>query len=901
MLNRAFLTAVLVAATVPVYALTLDDLRVQATLVQGSPKDPFRIHGRLSGGDARGIVAGFATIRFGDLEAQAPAGTFKRRGSVYTWRTFLYGVKKVSINVKKGTFDVVGGGSELGDMDGPVRLAFATSQGVVCGTFEWTDAQVTKEARSGRRAVRKTASGPLDSCLEEPDGEDHQAPSVFITSPTSASGTATIADAIAVGGDVSDDTGVTDLTWSSDQGAGGSLVPGATFSVPAIGLVPGDNRITVTATDDAGNVGSDVLVVTYNTNTIEFEGVPSASPEALFAGTASSVTVHQKILANPDLDPATIEVVQVADDGTITPLSPLEDKGNRQLGDDLPGDDVYSGLMGVKAGDGSTAPQRFRVRARSKANPDSVAWSPILTIPRVEHATPEALEAAVALANEARDLFTNMTAGGADTADALHEARLLAAAKGARATGLSTGGLAAWWVTEDGLLGGLLGYDQTTRRGGNGASRPTAPALPHPIVKTATPSALSDWHEIGSRRSIVLAPYFSDQEATQVDAMLRGSQCPLYEVETYVGEDASAERFKQLEEYGLILIASHGDSLFQSTGDAYQPAWSWQSTGGQAVVLTATKLTDANLRNWELDLRLGRMAVFPEGVAGILPTYFAQHSVRLPESVVYVGSCGSATGSSLATALMDRGAGAVLGYDGYVDSTFAGEMGAGLFTKLLAGQTLGQAFTPVTQSDGQASFAFTGDDAMTIATGPLVNGSFEVQSGVLASVSGFTVAGDGRIIGRFGDTTPKDGVRMALVSTGLGLTTQSGSFAQPVCLPPLPPGATKLTLEYWWKFYSEEFLNFCGSQYQDYFSVTFGDASLQSTKIDDLCPDPELADCLDVAFDQGHVRCIPWRKQTVDLTPYAGTTATLTFAAGDVGDSAFDTVILVDGVTIKAE
>jgi hypothetical protein len=40
MLNRAFLSAVLVAATVPVYALTLDDLRVQATLVQGSPKDP---------------------------------------------------------------------------------------------------------------------------------------------------------------------------------------------------------------------------------------------------------------------------------------------------------------------------------------------------------------------------------------------------------------------------------------------------------------------------------------------------------------------------------------------------------------------------------------------------------------------------------------------------------------------------------------------------------------------------------------------------------------------------------------------------------------------------------------------------------------------------------------------
>ena len=41
MLTRAFLTAVLVAATAPAYAaLSLDDLRIQATLVQGHPKTP---------------------------------------------------------------------------------------------------------------------------------------------------------------------------------------------------------------------------------------------------------------------------------------------------------------------------------------------------------------------------------------------------------------------------------------------------------------------------------------------------------------------------------------------------------------------------------------------------------------------------------------------------------------------------------------------------------------------------------------------------------------------------------------------------------------------------------------------------------------------------------------------
>src|SRR5262249_2920540 len=191
-------------------------------------------------------------------------------------------------------------------------------------------------------------------------------------------------------------------------------------------------------------------------------------------------------------------------------------------------------------------------------------------------------------------------------------------------------------------------------------------------------------------------------------------------------------------------------------------------------------------------------------------SFFTQYSVRLPSSIVYVGSCRSAADMSLASTLLDRGAGAYLGYDGYVDSTFAGDMGTDIFTKLLGGQSLAQAFAPGQQDTGGASFMLDGDDAMSLATGPIVNRSFEGQSGFLASVAGFTVKGDGRIVGNLGITVPTDGARMALVSTGLGLTTESGSFSQPVCLPPLPPGATKMSLEYDWNFFSEEFKEFCG-------------------------------------------------------------------------------------------
>jgi hypothetical protein len=904
MLHRTFALGLVIASAISAHALTLDNLRVQATLVDGSPKDPFRIRGRLTGIDARAVVDGFATIRFGDLVAQAPAGGFVRHGGVYTWRSYLFGVKKVSINVKKGTFDVVGGGSELGDLPGPVTLAVGTSKGVACGSFDWSAAQVTL-AKAGRHAVRKTATGPLAPCFPV-DDTDHQAPTVFITSPTPLPGASTIAPTIDVGGESSDDVGVVGLTWSSDQGAGASLVPAASWSVAAVPLVPGDNRITVTATDAAGNTGVDVLDVTYNTNGVEFEGMPVASPEAVLMQDADNVTVRQKILPNPDLDPATIELVHVADDGSTTSVGVLADGGDRKHGDDLSGDDVYSMLMGLDGGADKIHPERFRVGARTKSAPDVVAWSPVLTIARIEPVKFDAVKDAITLADNAQALFTGLLGDGFDEDSALNEVALLAKSSGALAAGSSDGKLGAWWVTADGLLGGVLGYDQTTHRGGIGTvpPRPSATtAVPHPIPN-ASPSALPSWSEVGSRRTLILAPSFQDEEPLAVDGLLRGLTCPQYEIDTFVGADADAEHFKGLEEYGLILIASHGDTLFGSLGDAYRPEWDWKSSGGQTVVLTGTQLTSLNLRRWERDLRLGRMAIFAGGTTGVLPSFFTQYSVRLPASIVYVGTCRSSANGSLSSALLERGAGTYLGFDGYVDSSFAGDVGIDLFTKLAQGQSLTQAFTAGQHDDDTPPSTFTldGNPALSLATGPIVNRSFEVQSGFLASVAGFDVKGDGRIVGNLGVTLPTDGVRMALVSTGLGLTTQSGSFAQTVCLPPLPAGKTKMTLQYDWDFFSEEFKEYCGSQYQDYFHVTFGGTDLQLTKIDDICNDPGTTLVqADVSFDKGDVWMTGWKSQAIDVTALAGTTDVLTFAAGDVGDSIYDTVILVDNMRLVVE
>jgi hypothetical protein len=406
--------------------------------------------------------------------------------------------------------------------------------------------------------------------------------------------------------------------------------------------------------------------------------------------------------------------------------------------------------------------------------------------------------------------------------------------------------------------------------------------------------------QVGTRRALILAPYFAEAEPTAVDALLRDATCPLFTVDTYEGVAASAERFKHLEDYGIILIASHGDTLFDGVGAAYLPEWDWNSSGAQTVVLTGTTLTLQSRPAYERDLRLGRMAVFPDGVAGVLPNFVTRYSIRLPGSLVYVGSCRSSASQTLASALFERGAVTYVGYDGYVDTAFAGQVGTDLFANLIAGETTSESITPGLDDGGEppSSLVALGHTDTSLTADPVVNGSFEITSGFEASVTGFTVTGDGRIVGSLGATLPTEGRRMALVSTGLGQTTTSGTFAQPVCIPPVPPGKTKLVLYYDWNFFSEEFIEYCGSQFQDSFEVTFGGASLQSTKIDDLCG---IVTPADVAFDKGDVYKTGWITQAVDVTAYAGITGDLKFGAKDVGDSIYDSAILVDNVRIVAE
>jgi hypothetical protein len=98
---------------------------------------------------------------------------------------------------------------------------------------------------------------------------DTQPPVVVISSPVSTSAYQSPGSTIALSGSASDNLGVTQVLWSVTSGGGGTASGTAAWSIQGINLSTGQNDITVTARDAAGNLGSAVVTVTY---------VPAAAP-----------------------------------------------------------------------------------------------------------------------------------------------------------------------------------------------------------------------------------------------------------------------------------------------------------------------------------------------------------------------------------------------------------------------------------------------------------------------------------------------------------------------------------------------------------------------------------------------------------------------------------------------
>jgi len=454
---------------------------------------------------------------------------------------------------------------------------------------------------------------------------------------------------------------------------------------------------------------------------------------------------------------------------------------------------------------------------------------------------------------------------------------------------------------------------------------------------------------VGSKNSTVLCPAYSEigaqDEAAWGAGLLDKSICPTFVVGgPYNDSAATLVRFRGMWNSGVVLVTGHGESYFKQLSDEARTAFGWRHPfsqeliwtgeavdcsrfvqqspscsdkvpcpdGSECIVTQADKsgkgIAGICMDAKQVDLRRGRIVMGPD-TFGILPSFVDYYRSRgYPKSLVYLGTCRSLWNGTLGMEFLAAGAMAVAGYTGYVSSAYAWEKGSNFLMEVieamkLTGDALPVEYVQDPENPGTA-LRVLGAPNLNATSSELINDSFET-----ADLTGWQKSGDGRVITQLGVSQPVEGKFMALISTGMGFTPQVGEIYQTFCV---PEGTTLMS--FYWKLASEEFKEWCGTKFQDTFEATVeGDAGVVtfvSATIDNLCPPADdcvtcggqyegLLEC-DFVMDQGGCWMTSWRKAEQNVSQLVGTGAvTLRFFCTDIGDSVYDTAILLDTIKFK--
>lgn len=166
------------------------------------------------------------------------------------------------------------------------------AEGTCTGTESWAASDIMLQP--GTNVITVTVTDSLGRTATDSLNvtfTDVGAPLITITGPTAEPTYHTEANPITISGTASDDVKVSSVTWSNDRGGSG-VCTGTTSWTASVPLQPGQNSITVTATDDAGNSGTDVLIVNYVTDTAApTVQITTPTSEATYTTNNGSLTI----------------------------------------------------------------------------------------------------------------------------------------------------------------------------------------------------------------------------------------------------------------------------------------------------------------------------------------------------------------------------------------------------------------------------------------------------------------------------------------------------------------------------------------------------------------------------------------------------------------------------------
>lgn len=762
------------------------------------------------------------------------------------------------------------------------------------------------------------------------------------------------------------------LGWSASSGDAGAILPQRYWRSGPIALAPGDNHITVTARRD-GQVATDSVMVTYNP-AFRFDGPPAAKPELAWVGEPTQVVVSVAMSQYAGFDPTSLELFRADADGQMVDvLGPMRDDGasTSSSADEIQGDGVFSRRLTLTC----ASPEPILLRARVDIDNGAglyTALSSVVEVECVQRFSPAQCAAHTKVIGDAEA----QAAAGRSAEEVA--SWLLEHPDVVEAGVASLQGESVWMRFSTGVLGAVL-LTAPGLRGSGGGSRDWAP--------TRTTFLVGGVNAIGSRRAAVFAPFFQEFGATDdgplVASAIAASRCPTYDLEgnaALTGAQASLERFRRLDQFGLVSLSTHGEALFETMDDVLKAdRYGWEHLGAQEVVWSGEPVQCAQLTSGaqtcvvkadsptggcpvgtvcvtidgsggssssglcldrtQADLRQGRLVLTNRGYA-MTPAFFDAYAGRgLPNSLINLGACRTMFNGNLAVTLLAHGAAGVTGFSGYVQSAWARERVLELIEPAIGQGTVGAAMKAAEDPNQPGTWwMHLGASTLTLAQSEIVNAGFE-----RGDTTGWNRDGDGRVVSKLGAVTPREGKFMSVLSTGLGFTVSTGTLDQSFCVP-----ADKTSIELSWKFYSEEFREFCGSPFQDTFQAVLvgevGTITLVDIKVDDLCgytdgdcgpcPAPNSCsfDCMgtpacavdtvtqqcsgayncqcgkyfvglsesDVGFDKGEVFHTHWQRTVRDVSALAGSgPVTLRLFATDQGDSIYDTAILVDDIRFK--
>jgi len=615
------------------------------------------------------------------------------------------------------------------------------------------------------------------------------------------------------------------------------------------------------------------------------------NPDGFLTNQNTQITVRAPVAYTPGEVPPVVTLERLdANNNVIGTEGALVDTGDLNAGDEIEGDGVFSFRKNYL----STAKERIKLRVKATKS-GSTILSQVLYLDSFIPFTDEDYSNIINLEQQAESSFNQIV--GTQGRFAATQAALTFILSNSKVlqAGISDSSNGIWILYSNGMLGGLLLNDQDTLGGISSLSSGQT-------LQQANLNASGNI-DVGKTKVLLMSPFLSSLSAIDVNPSLNtlytNQTCPKYDV-TFVSNAAvTVETFKTLSQYGVVNHYGHGDTYFGGMTEDWADFFGWFDGGSQVVILTGQQATNANKATYQIELDKGRLAII-SGYYAILPSFISSHNGQFPDSLVFINTCRSSRNTSMANAFLNKGAKTYLGYSNYVKATFATERAKDFHNKWVLNPvnlvTTGDSFTPGL-NDGQtppANWEMLGANNLQLPSGELQNGDFET-----GTLGAWSASGDGRIITQLGTFAPTGGSYMGIVSTGLGFTTSSGAISQKVCL-----AKDTKTISFDWNFSSEEFREYCGSSYQDYFRVEAvtdsGTALLFNRKVDDICGGTFK---VPFSFDRGDVWSYGWQNNAVDVSGIAaantGKSITLRFSAGDVGDSIYDSAILLDNIKLN--